>query len=220
MSTFRPITERLTRPLRLAVLISGGGTTLENLHTKIARSELNAEVCVVIAGNESCGGISKAEGQGLRAEVVARSQFVSVADFSRRIFDLCRESEVDLVVLAGFLSLIEIPEDFRFRVMNIHPALIPSFCGRGFFGHHVHEAVLDRGAKVSGCTVHFADNEYDHGPIVLQIPVPVLEDDDPGILASRVFQAECEAYPEAIRLFAAGRLQITDGRVRILPASP
>ncbi len=218
MSVFAPIDEPLSRPLRLAVLISGGGTTLENLHSKIAAGELSAEVCVVIAGNDSCRGIKKAEEQGLRAEVVPRSQFVSVADFSRKIFDLCREADVDLVVLAGFLSLIEIPEDFRFRVMNIHPALIPSFCGRGFFGHHVHEAVLDRGAKVSGCTVHFADNEYDHGPIILQIPVPVLEDDDPGRLATRVFQAECEAYPQAIRLFADGRLQITDRRVRILPA--
>jgi folate-dependent phosphoribosylglycinamide formyltransferase PurN len=101
--------------------------------------------------------------------------------------------------------------------MNIHNALIPSFCGLGYYGHRVHEAVLERGVKVSGCTVHFADNEYDHGPIIVQKSVPVLEGDTPDTLAARVFVAECEAYPEAIRLFAAGKLEVADGRVRILP---
>jgi folate-dependent phosphoribosylglycinamide formyltransferase PurN len=101
--------------------------------------------------------------------------------------------------------------------MNIHPALIPSFCGKGFFGHHVHEAVLAYGAKVSGCTVHFTDNEYDHGPIILQKTVPVLDEDTPDTLAQRVFREECEAYPDAIRLFAEGRLRVDGRRVRVLP---
>jgi folate-dependent phosphoribosylglycinamide formyltransferase PurN len=99
--------------------------------------------------------------------------------------------------------------------MNIHPSLIPAFCGRGFYGHHVHEAVLAYGVKITGCTVHFADNQYDHGPIILQRAVPVWDDDTPESLAARVFEQECEAYPEAIRLYAAGRLQLEGRRVRI-----
>jgi phosphoribosylglycinamide formyltransferase 1 len=108
--------------------------------------------------------------------------------------------------------LLDVPEDFRGRVMNVHPSLIPAFCGKGYYGHHVHEAVLAYGAKVSGCTVHFADNEYDHGPIIVQRPVPVRDEDTPATLAARVFEQECEAYPEAVRLFAEGRLRI-EGRI-------
>ena len=108
-----------------------------------------------------------------------------------------------------------IPPEFAGRVMNIHPALIPAFCGKGYYGHHVHEAVLAAGVKLTGCTVHFADNEYDHGPIIVQKAVPVLDDDTPETLAARVFEMECEAYPEAIELFAAGRLVVEGRRVRI-----
>jgi folate-dependent phosphoribosylglycinamide formyltransferase PurN len=120
-----------------------------------------------------------------------------------------------LVCLAGFLQLLPVPEDFAGRVMNIHPALIPAFCGQGFYGHHVHEAALAYGVKVSGCTVHFADNVFDHGPIILQRAVPVLDGDTAETLAARVFDQECEAYPEAIRLFAEGRLHIDGRSVRI-----
>ena len=124
---------------------------------------------------------------------------------------------MDLVVLAGFLKLYLIPEAFKGRVMNIHPALVPAFCGSRYYGHRVHEAVLAYGAKVSGCTVHFADNIYDHGPVIIQRCVPVLDDDTPETLAARVFKEECIAYPEAIRLFGEGRLVIEGRRVRILP---
>ena len=110
---------------------------------------------------------------------------------------MLREVEADLVVLAGYLCLLRVPPDFENRVMNIHPALIPSFCGKGLYGMKVHEAVLARGSKLSGCTVHFADNLYDHGPIIVQKTVPVLEDDTPQTLAARVYQAECQAFPEA-----------------------
>ena len=206
----------LDRPIRLAVLISGGGTTMLNFLEKIRAGELKAEIALVIASREGIAGIERARAAGLPCEVIVRKQFDSVASFSEAIFDHCRAAKVDLVTLAGFLSLIHIPPDYQHRVLNIHPALIPAFCGHGFHGHHVHEAVLDRGAKVSGCTVHFADNEYDHGPIVVQRAVPVLEGDTPDTLAARVFTAECEAYPEAIRLFVEGRLMITDGRLRIL----
>ena len=115
--------------------------------------------------------------------------------------------------MAGFLQLLRIPEDFAGRVMNIHPALLPAFGGQGMYGRHVHEAVLEYGAKLTGCTVHFADNEYDHGPVVLQRAVEVRDDDTPETLADRVFAAECEAYPDAIRLFAEGKLHLHGRRV-------
>jgi len=201
-------------PLRLGVLISGGGTTLQNFLSKIAVGELHAEIAVVIASSANCGGLERARQSGLRTEVVSRGSFADVDSFSDAIFAILREAGVQLVALAGFLTLVRIPDDYRFRVMNIHPALIPAFCGKGYFGHKVHEAVLERGVKITGCTVHFADNQYDHGPIILQRPVPVLDDDTPDSLAARVFAAECEAYPEAIRLFAAGRLEVVGNRVR------
>jgi phosphoribosylglycinamide formyltransferase 1 len=126
-----------------------------------------------------------------------------------------RRSGADLVVLGGFLKRIVIPPDFTNRVTNIHPGLIPAFCGDGMYGHHVHEAVIAYGAKVSGCTVHFADNQYDHGPVILQKAVPVLDDDTPDTLAARVFQAECEAYPQALQWIAAGRVRVEGRRVRV-----
>jgi len=212
-SSFR--SPKLDRPIRLGVLISGGGTTLVNFLKKINAGELNAKVAVVIASREGVAGIDRAREAGLSCEVVARKKFDSVESFSNAIFDRCRAANVDLVTLAGFLSLISIPPDFERRVLNIHPALIPAFCGHGFHGHHVHEAVLARGVKLSGCTVHFADNEYDHGPIIIQRAAPVLETDTPDSLAARVFEAECQAYPEAIRLFADGRLEIANGRLKI-----
>ncbi len=209
-----PPTEPLGRPVRLAVLISGGGTTLANFLAKIAAGELDASVELVVA-SRSCRGTSIAAEAGVRAMVVPRREHADVESFSEAVFASVREADVDLVVLSGFLSLVVVPEDFRLRVMNIHPGLIPAFCGAGFYGHHVHEAVLEYGAKVSGCTVHFADDQYDTGPVVLQRCVPVREDDTPDALAARVFETECEAYPEAIRLFAKGRLRIDGRRVRV-----
>lgn len=213
----RPVPASFNRPIRLGVLISGGGSTLANLLDKITAGELAAEVPLVIASRADCGGVARARNAGLRCEVVDRKEFADVAGFSQVLFDLCRRARVDLVTLAGFLSLIQVPDDFLFRVMNIHPALVPAFCGRGFYGHKVHEAVLQRGVKVSGCTVHFADNHYDQGPIIVQSCVSVHDDDTPETLAARVFAAECQAYPEAIRLYAAGRLEIHDRRVHVLP---
>ena len=187
-------------PVRLAVLISGGGSTLMNLLDTIDAGQLEASVELVLA-SRPCDGVARSLARGHACEVVSPKKFPSVAAFSEAIFSRCRAARVDLVVLGGFLSRIEVPSDFEGRVMNIHPALIPAFCGQGMYGHHVHEAVLARGCKVSGCTVHLVDNEYDHGPILVQKVVPVLEDDDADTLAKRVFAAECEAYPEAIRLY-------------------
>ena len=150
--------------------------------------------------------------------MVERRAFDSVETFSDRIFKLCVDAEVDLVILGGFLSLVRIPDSFENRVMNIHPSLITAFCGKGFHGHHVHESVLERGAKVSGCTVHFANNEYDAGPIILQKVVPVLDDDDADTLQSRVFEAECDAFPEAISMFGSGGLRVDGARVSYSPS--
>jgi formyltetrahydrofolate-dependent phosphoribosylglycinamide formyltransferase len=203
--------------IRLAVLLSGSGMTLQNLLDHIHAGTLAAEVVRVVSSNQQAYGLTRAQQAGISTSVVERKACASRAEFSDRIFDLCRNARADLVCMAGFLQLLRIPDDFMGRVLNIHPALIPAFCGKGFHGLHVHRSVLEAGVKVSGCTVHFADNEYDHGPIILQHVLPVLGDDTPETLAARVFAAECKAYPEVIRLFAANRLRIEGRRVRILP---
>jgi phosphoribosylglycinamide formyltransferase-1 len=212
---FMSVISPVPRSIRLAVLISGGGTTLLNFLEQMRAGSLSVQIPLLVATRPDCSGVGRARNAGLRCEVVSRKAFASVSDFSSAIFELCREVQADLVTLAGCLSLIEVPDDFLGRVMNIHPALIPAFCGKGYYGHHVHEAVLRQGAKVSGCTVHFVDNEYDHGPIIAQRCVPVLDDDTPVTLAARVFAAECEVYPAAIRAFAEGRLKIEGARVRV-----
>ncbi|MEZ6069326.1 MAG: phosphoribosylglycinamide formyltransferase [Pirellulales bacterium] len=202
-------------PLRLAVLISGGGTTLRNFIERIEAGQLDASIVRVVSSSGKARGLQYAADAGIPASVVRRSDFADDASFGAAVFDVCRRDEPHLVAMAGFLKFAPVPDDFLGRVMNIHPALIPSFCGAGYYGHHVHEAVLAYGAKVSGCTVHFVDNQYDHGPVILQRTVPVLDDDTPELLAQRVFAEECEAYPEALRLFAEGRLTIDGRRVRI-----
>lgn len=204
-----------SNPLRLAVLISGGGTTLQNLHDLAEAGRLPARVVLVVSNRPDAHGLERARKMNVPAVCISRKEAGSVKEFSRRIFDQCRSAQADLVVLGGFLQLIHVPDDFLGRVMNIHPALIPAFSGKGFYGHHVHEAVIEAGVKVTGCTVHFADNQYDHGPIILQRAVPVLDDDTPETVAARVFAEECIAYPEAIRLFAEGRLKIEGRRVRV-----
>jgi phosphoribosylglycinamide formyltransferase 1 len=209
--------ERSANPLRLAVLVSGGGTTLQNFLDRCADGRLPAQVVLVVASRADAFALERARSAGVNAVAVDRKGAGSLEEFSRRIFEQCRQERAELVCLAGFLQLVQIPDGFRGRVMNIHPALIPAFCGKGYYGHRVHEAVLASGARISGCTVHFADNEYDHGPIILQRPVAVLDDDTPDALARRVFEQECEAYPEAVRLFAEGRLRVEGRRVRIVP---
>jgi formyltetrahydrofolate-dependent phosphoribosylglycinamide formyltransferase len=202
-------------PLRLAVLISGGGTTLRNLIDKIAQGHLDARIELVVSSNSHVAGVEIARRAGLPTTIVDRKSYPSVEAFSEDIFSACRAASVDLVAMGGFLKLVRVPPDFHLRVMNIHPALIPLFCGKGFHGLKVHEAVLERGCKVSGCTVHFVDDQYDHGPIILQQAVPVLDDDTPETLAARVFQAECDLYPKALALYAGGKLRVEGPRVRI-----
>jgi formyltetrahydrofolate-dependent phosphoribosylglycinamide formyltransferase len=209
----------MDRPLRLGVLLSGGGSTLQNLLDRIATGGLRAEIAVVIASRADDGGIERARRAGVPALVVARKEFADSAAFNDALHAALEPHAVDLVILAGFLSLFEPRRRYAGRVMNIHPALIPAFCGAGFYGERVHRAVLESGVRVSGCTVHFADDQYDHGPIILQGTVPVYDDDTPQSLAARVHEVENELYPEAIALFADDRLRIEGRRVRVLPPS-
>ncbi len=203
----------MTPPLSLAVWISGGGTTLGNLLEKISAGELDAEVKLVISSSPQAGGLQFAAEASIPSRVIRKADYGDAPSYSQAMFEPCRQAGVELVVMGGFLKHVLIPPDFENRVMNIHPGLIPAFCGKGFFGRHVHQAVLDYGAKLSGCTVHFADNQYDHGPIILQRAVPVLDDDTAESLAARVFEQECLAYPEAIQQYAEGRLQVVGRRV-------
>jgi formyltetrahydrofolate-dependent phosphoribosylglycinamide formyltransferase len=191
-------------PLRLAILLSGSGRTLENLLDHIAAGRLPASVEIVVSNRGNVRGVDVARRAGLPTHVLPRGN-TPLAAWSNAIFNACRAVNADLVVMAGFLQLVEIPADFAGRVINIHPALLPAFGGKGFHGMHVHRAVLERGCTVSGCTVHLVDNEYDHGKILLQKTVPVLPDDTPDSLAARVFAAECHALPEAIARFTRER---------------
>lgn len=207
------MTDTKPKKLRLGVLLSGGGRTMVNF---LKASDLPAEIAVVIA-SRPCAGIDRAKEANLPVHLVSYKDYGPgrLEEYSRVISRHLDDAGVDLVVLAGFLSMWIIPPNYAGRVMNIHPALLPCFGGRGMFGHHVHEAVLAAGCKVSGCTVHFVTNDYDEGPIVVQKAVPVFDADTPDDLAARVFEQECLAYPEAIRLFAEGKLVIEEKIVRI-----
>ena len=198
------------RPMRLGVLISGGGTTLLNFLEQIRSGLLDAEVVQVIASQKNCRGVERAKAAGLPVEVLRPRDFADVDTFSEAVFKQLRQAHCDIVAMAGFLSLLQIPGDYMWRVINIHPSLIPAFCGHGMYGHHVHEAAIARGVKFSGCTVHFADNEYDHGAVILQRAVPVPDQCTAAELGALVFAEECEAYPEALRRLAKGEI-LTDG---------
>ncbi|MEX0979135.1 MAG: phosphoribosylglycinamide formyltransferase [Pirellulales bacterium] len=202
-------------PLRIVVLISGGGTTLNNLLEKKAAGQLDVEIPLVVSSNAKAGGLEIAKKAGIATSVITPKSQPTPEAYSEAFFSACRDVGAQYVVMGGFLTHVLIPADFENRVLNIHPALIPAFCGKGFFGHRVHEAVLEYGARVSGCTVHFVDNQYDHGPVILQKIVPVMDDDTPEKLAARVFAAECEAYPEALRLLSTGRVTVAGRRVRV-----
>jgi phosphoribosylglycinamide formyltransferase-1 len=203
------------KKLRLAVLISGGGRTMINLLEAIRRGELEAEIAVVISSLSTVAGVGKARHAGLPVKIIRKKDYAEIDGFSRQIEEQLDAARVDLVVQGGWMCLWKIPPQYENRVMNIHPGLLPCFGGQGMWGHHVHEAVLAAGCKVSGCTVHFCTNEYDQGPIIVQRTCPVEDDDTPDTLADRVFAQECLAYPEAIRLFAAGRLRVEGNRVRV-----
>jgi phosphoribosylglycinamide formyltransferase 1 len=212
-----PGDSQVVQAVRLAVLLSGNGTTLQNLIDRIADGRLAARIAVVIASRPDAGGLERARRAGIPAVAVPRKEFATIDAFNDALHREMARYEVDLVVLAGFLSPFQLRGRYAGRVLNIHPALIPAFCGKGFYGERVHQAVLDAGVKISGCTVHFADDKYDTGPIILQGAVAVHDDDTTASLAARVHALESDLYPEAIRLWAEGRLEIIGRRVRIRP---
>jgi phosphoribosylglycinamide formyltransferase-1 len=187
------------QPLPIAVLISGGGTTLRNLIEKIQTGALPVEIRLVISSSPTAGGLAFAAAAGIPSLVVEKKKDVSPVAYSEAVFGACRAAGVRYVVMGGFLKHVLIPPDFENRVLNIHPALLPAYGGKGMYGLNVHAAVLAAREKESGCTVHFVDNHYDHGPVILQRRVPVLPGDTPEALQARVFAAECEAYPEALK---------------------
>lgn len=190
-------------PVHLAVLLSGSGRTLQNLVDRIDDGSLKAVIKAVVSSRSDAYGLERARLKGIPTHVVERKAFRDTAAFSAALTALLETIPFDLVILAGFLNLYLFPRKWAGRVLNIHPGLLPAFGGKGFYGHRVHEAVLAAGVRESGCTVHFADLEYDSGPIILQERVPVLPGDTADTLADRVFGAECVAYPEAIRRVAA-----------------
>ena len=194
-------------PIRLAALLSGGGRTLLNILERIEDGTIPARVETVIASRKDAPGVERVRARGLEVHVAN----------GREVNELLDETHHDLVCLCGWLDLLEMEPWMRGRVMNIHPALLPAFGGKGMYGRHVHEAVLSSGSPSSGCSVHFVDEHYDHGPVILQRACPVLEGDDAESLAARVFEQECEVYPQAIALFADGRLRLEGDRVLIAP---
>ena len=200
----------MPRTVSLVCLVSGGGRTVTNFVDRIEAGALDASVALVIADRE-CSAIDRLRARGLEVELIPwKKGETTSATYGAAVWPRIEATGADLVCLCGFLRLLLIPPEWDRRVLNIHPGLLPEFGGKGMYGERVHRAVLEAGVKESGCTVHFADNIYDHGPIVVQMRVPVLEGDTPDTLAARVFEKECEAYPEAIRLFGK---DLEDGKV-------
>ena len=202
--------------LNIAVLVSGGGTNLQALidAEKAGKIE-NGRISVVVASKPGVYALERARNAGIEGVVLARKDFDSVDDYSAALEKLLKEKKTDLIVLAGFMTITNaaFTKAFENRIINVHPALIPSFCGKGYYGLHVHEAALARGVKVSGATVHFVNEVCDDGPIILQKAVPVEPGDTPETLQRRIMeQAEWQLLPEAVSLFCAGRLSV-DGAV-------
>lgn len=204
---------------KIAVLVSGGGTNLQALIDAEHRGELgDGKITLVIASKPGVYALERAKNNNIDSMVLARRDFESIVDYSKALADTMVEAEIDLVVLAGFLTIIDeqVYNAFPNRILNVHPALIPSFCGKGYYGLHVHEEALKKGVKVSGATVHIVTPECDAGPIVLQRAVEVRQDDTPEVLQKRIMEeAEWKILPEAVRLFCDGRITVENDKVYI-----
>jgi phosphoribosylglycinamide formyltransferase-1 len=203
------------KPLQLGVFASGKGSNFSAILKAIDGGALRADVRVVISNNADAGALETARSRGIPAEAVRSQDFGSRARFVERLIGVLNRHGVDFIALAGYMKRIppEVVAAFPGRICNIHPALLPSFGGKGMYGHHVHEAVLEHGCKVTGVTVHLVDEKYDCGPIVMQQCVPVLDDDTPDTLAARLLETEHALYPKALALFAEGRVRIEGRRV-------
>ena len=204
---------------KIAVLVSGGGTNLQALIDAQKRGELgNGEISLVIASKPGVYALQRAANNGIASKVLARKDYGSIAEYSKALADTLVQEETDLVVLAGFLTIIDeqVYEKFPNRILNVHPALIPSFCGKGFYGLHVHEAALQKGVRISGATVHIVTPECDAGPIVLQQAVEVKQNDTPETLQRRIMEeAEWKILPLAVKLFCDGKISVENNKVYI-----
>lgn len=204
---------------RIAVLVSGGGTNLQALIDAENRGELGGRIALVLSSKPDVYALERAKNNGIPTLVLSRKEYATVTEYSRALADALVNENIDLVVLAGFLTILDeqVYEAFPNKILNVHPALIPAFCGKGYYGLRVHEAALEKGVKLSGATVHIVTPECDAGPIVLQRAVEVMEEDTPETLQRRIMeQAEWKILPEAVRLFCEDRIVVENGRVRIL----
>ncbi len=204
-------------PLRVAVFASGRGSNMEAMLKNISAGKLNARIVTVISNNSKSGALELAVRNKIPACHISQKQYATEELFSDALLQILHQHNAQLIALAGYMKKIPLPviRTYKDRILNIHPALLPSFGGQGLYGHFVHEAVLNYGCKISGATVHIVDEEYDTGPPVCQQCVPVLEDDTPDSLAARILIIEHDIYSQAIQLFAEGRVTVQGRRVII-----
>ena len=203
--------------IKIGALVSGGGTNLQAILDSIERDSIDAKVAAVVSNKEGAYALERAKAKGIENTVISKKSFENPGDYEKALVKYFKDRDIDLIVLAGFMVILgsDFINEFENRIINIHPALIPSFCGEGYYGLHVHEAVLKAGVKVTGATVHFVTAECDAGPIILQKAVEVKDDDTPEILQKRVMEeAEWIIYPEAVRLFAENKIKVVDGIVK------
>ena len=204
---------------RIAVLVSGGGTNLQALIDAEKRGEIgNGEITCVISSKADAFALTRAKENGIKTRTLIRKDFPDIASYSKAMKNILSEEKVDLVVYAGFMTILDenVCDAFQYKMINVHPALIPSFCGKGFYGLHVHEEALKKGVKVSGATVHFVTAECDAGPIILQKAVEVMENDTPETLQRRIMeQAEWKILPEAVSLFCDDRITVENNKTYI-----
>jgi phosphoribosylglycinamide formyltransferase-1 len=205
------------KKLNLVVMASGGGTNLQAIIDSIEAGKLDAQIKAVISNNSKSGALERARNHGIADIHLSHKQFATPEEFNQKLLSVLKENETDLVVLAGYMKMISptVIREYRNKIINIHPALLPSFGGKGMYGIHVHEAVIESGVKVTGVTVHIVDEVYDHGAILYQRCVPVSGDETPEMLQQKVLPHEHEAYSRVIQLFAGGKIEIKDNRVVI-----
>lgn len=208
------------KPIRIAVMVSGQGrgSNMQAIIDACASGKINGEVALVIGVKDDAPAMIRAREQGVRTATISPKDYDTPGGYDDTVLRTLQSHQIDLVCLAGYMRVLgqNVIDAYRNRIMNVHPALLPAFCGKGMYGHHVHEAAIARGVKVSGATVHLVDENYDTGPIVLQTVVPVEEDDTPDALATRVLSAEHRTYTDAIALFANGRLRVVDRKVKVI----
>lgn len=209
-------------PLRIAVMVSGQsrGSNMQAIIDACKSGKINGDVALVVGAKDDAPAMDRARAAGVSAVAISAKSFASDEAYGDAVLAALRENRIDLICLAGYMRVLgqKIIDAYRDRILNVHPALIPSFCGKGMYGHHVHEAVIARGVKYTGVTVHFVDEDYDSGPIVIQTIVGVDSDDTADSIAAKVLVQEHKTYTDAIALFAQGRLRVVGRKVTILPA--